>query len=191
VGAGPVGAEKFGVLAAAGAEISVVSPELSEAFASLNTGSATIHQRPFEDSDLDGAFLVVSAAPPAVNQQVLRAAEKRGLFVNAADDKEAATAYLGGVVRRSGITLAISTNGAAPALAGLLRQGLEALLPKELDLWMGKAAELRTLWKSEAGRLPFAERRPALLRALNRLYGACDRRECSPFAGADAPGSSQ
>ena len=57
------------------------------------------------------------------------AADARQVFVNAVDDPANASAYLGGVVRRGGVTLAISTDGHAPALAGLLREGLDALLP--------------------------------------------------------------
>ena len=68
-----------------------------------------------------------------VNRQVLAAAERRQLFVNAVDDPAHATAYLGGVVRRDGVTIAISTDGRAPALAGLLREALDAWLPADLD----------------------------------------------------------
>ena len=53
------------------------------------------------------------------------------MFVNAVDDPPNASAYLGGVVRRAGVTFAVSTNGDAPALAGLLREALEAVLPAE------------------------------------------------------------
>ena len=55
------------------------------------------------------------------------AAAARNLFVNAVDDRASATAYLGGVVRRGDVTIAISTGGAAPALAGLLREAVAAL----------------------------------------------------------------
>ncbi|HWU90192.1 MAG TPA: hypothetical protein VN253_23170, partial [Kofleriaceae bacterium] len=82
----------------------------------------------------------------------------------------AATAYLGAVIRRGEVALAISTGGVAPALAGLLREALEALLPDELDAWIELAARERAAWKQR--RVPIAERRPLLLRALDRLYGA-------------------
>ena len=47
-----------------------------------------------------------------------------------------ASVYLGGVVRREGVTVAISTDGRAPALAGLLREAIDALLPAELQAWL-------------------------------------------------------
>jgi uroporphyrin-III C-methyltransferase/precorrin-2 dehydrogenase/sirohydrochlorin ferrochelatase len=73
------------------------------------------------------------------------------------------------VLRRAGVTLAVSTDGHAPALAGLLREGLEAVLPDDLDRWLAAARRERRKWK--ARRVPMHERRPRLLHALNRLYG--------------------
>jgi len=132
----------------------------------------TIVRRAFEDADLDEAWWVVAAAPPAVNRQVCDAAARRRVFVNAVDDPAHATAYLGGVVRRDGLTLAISTDGRAPALSGLMREALDAWLPADLDRWMATADEARRAWKRDE--VPMARRRPQLLEALNRLY---DREE--------------
>ena len=71
-------------------------------------------------------------------------AKQRQVFVNAVDDPANASAYLGGVVRRAGVTFAISTDGRAPALAGLLREGLDAALPEEeLEAWVAEAERLR------------------------------------------------
>ena len=80
------------------------------------------------------------------------------------------SAYGGGTLRRSGVTFAISTDGQAPALAGLLREGLEAVIPPDADMeaWVAEANRQRPLWR--AARVPITERRPLLLRALNRLY---------------------
>ena len=101
--------------------------------------------------------------------RVAAAAEARQLFVNAVDDPPNASLYLGGVVRRAGMTFAISTDGRAPALAGLLREGLDALLPDaDLERWMDEAARLRARWRAEA--VPLPARRPALLDALIQLY---------------------
>ena len=166
VGAGPVAASKLAALRTSGARITVVAPEMTS---EIETSGARLERRPFHPADLDGAWLVVAAAPPEVNRQVAAAAEERELFVNAVDDPPNASLYLGGVVRRGGVTLAISTDGRAPALAGLLREGLEAVLPQaELQRWMDEAETLRRAWRSD--NVPMAGRRPQLLDALNRLY---------------------
>jgi uroporphyrin-III C-methyltransferase/precorrin-2 dehydrogenase/sirohydrochlorin ferrochelatase len=84
------------------------------------------------------------------------------------------------VVRRDGVTIAISTDGRAPALAGLLREGLDAWLPRELDAWMKASDEARRSWREQA--VPMEARRPQLLETLNKLY---ERK--SPTPNPDTP----
>jgi uroporphyrin-III C-methyltransferase/precorrin-2 dehydrogenase/sirohydrochlorin ferrochelatase len=179
VGGGPVAASKLGSLAAAGARITVVAPDVIDEIAERATqDDVEIVRRGFEPADLDDVFYVVAAAPPDVNRLVAREAASRGLFVNAVDDMENASAYLGGIVRKAGVTIAVSTDGDAPALAGLLREALELLLPDDLDRWMVCAQEARRQWLAE--KVPMAERRPLLLRALNNLYAERERAGVGP-----------
>ncbi|HME92055.1 MAG TPA: bifunctional precorrin-2 dehydrogenase/sirohydrochlorin ferrochelatase [Myxococcaceae bacterium] len=165
VGAGRVAGAKLPALLAAGARVSVIAPEIS---AAVERAPVALDRRHFVPSDLDGAWLVIAAATPEVNREVAAAAEERRIFVNAVDDPQSASAYAGGVVRRGGVTVAISTSGQAPALAGLLREALERLLPQELDRWIEMARELRTDWRRRG--IPIAARRALLLDALNRAY---------------------
>ena len=165
VGGGTVATAKLEGLLAAGALVTVVAPEINSA---MERPGVTLHRRPFTAADLDGVWWVVAAAPPDVNREVQAAAESRQLFVNAVDDPAHATAYLGSVVRRDDVTIAISTGGRAPALAGLLREGLDAWLPQDIERWMQTADRARRFWK-EAG-VPMERRRPLLLETLNRLY---------------------
>jgi len=168
VGGGPVASSKLQGLIDAGARITVVSPDVTPEIAKVDT--VTIHRREFTPADLDGVWFVCAAATPEVNRAVARAADERRIFVNAVDDPPNATAYLGGVVRRAGVTVAISTDGHAPALAGLLREALDSLLPApaELDRWMQEARAIRQEWLANG--VPMEERRPLLLRRLNELY---------------------
>jgi siroheme synthase-like protein len=171
VGGGPVATAKVGALREAEADIMLVAPEpSSELLALAAAGKITLHRRSFEAGDLADVWLVVAAAPPEVNRIVAVAAESQRRFVLAVDDTSAASAYGAGTLRRGGVTLAVSTDGRAPALAGLLREGLEALLPADLDSWTAEAERQRAAWKAAA--IPMAERRPLLLQALNRLYEA-------------------
>lgn len=167
VGAGPVAAGKLRGLLDAGAVVTVVAPDVVPDIAAA---PVDIRRRPFQDGDLDGVCYVVAAAPPDVNREVAEAAHARGLFVNAVDDIASASAYAGAVVRRAGVTIAISTDGDAPALAGLVREALESLLPEDLDQWMTCARDARRTWL--AGGVPMEQRRPLLLLALNELYEA-------------------
>jgi uroporphyrin-III C-methyltransferase / precorrin-2 dehydrogenase / sirohydrochlorin ferrochelatase len=150
VGTGWVAASKLDALVRAGADIRVIDPDA------------------FVPTDLDDAWYVVTAATAEINGRVAEAAEARHIFVNAVDDPPNASAYLGGVIRRAGVTIAISTGGDAPALAGILREGIDALLPPDLDRWAECAREKRRAWKADG--VPMEARRPQLVEALKRLY---------------------
>lgn len=165
VGGGRVAAGKLAGLLADGTDVTVVAPEIR---AELHQPGVTIIRRRFDPADLDDVWYVVAAAPRTVNEQVLAAAEHRRVFVNAVDDPEHASAYAGSVVRRAGVTIAFSTDGRAPALAGLLREALDAWLPADLEAWMVASDEARREWKRDG--VPMEERRPMLLETLNRLY---------------------
>jgi uroporphyrin-III C-methyltransferase/precorrin-2 dehydrogenase/sirohydrochlorin ferrochelatase len=165
VGGGKVAAAKLAALQAAGADITVIAPSVRSV---IDVSGVHVERRGFEPSDLDGAWYVVAAATPAINALVAAAASARRIFVNAVDDKDHASAYLGGVLERGGVTVAFSTEGQAPAIAGLLREGIDALLPQDLDRWVAEAESLRAQWKAEG--VPLEERRKRLLDVLNKIY---------------------
>lgn len=167
VGGGPVATSKLAGLQAAGADVTVVAPETTE---EIRASGVRVEGRPFEEADLDGVWYVVAAATPDVNAAVARAAEARRLFVNAVDDPPNATAYLGGVVRRGGAAIAISTGGRAPALAGLLREGIDAMLPEaaELERWFGEGDALKAVWRRTG--VPMEDRRVQMAEVIAREY---------------------
>ncbi|HET9314119.1 MAG TPA: bifunctional precorrin-2 dehydrogenase/sirohydrochlorin ferrochelatase [Vicinamibacteria bacterium] len=165
VGGGRVAAGKLPALLAAGAQVAVVAPEVRPEF---EAAEVEIWRRSFEPWDVDGAWLVVAAAPPEVNRAVVAAASAQRIFVNAVDDVASASAYTAGVLRRGGLTIAVATEGRAPALAGLVREGLEAVLPDEIESWVTEARRVRE--RQRLAGVPFQQRRPLLLEALNRLY---------------------
>jgi len=177
VGGGPVAAGKLAGLLAEGAHVTVVAPEIRS---ELEQPGVVLERRAFEARDLDQAWYVVAAAPPDVNREVLAAAEHRRVFVNAVDDPSHASAYAGSVVRRAGVTIAFSTDGRAPALAGLLREALDTWLPADLEAWMAAADEARRAWKRDG--VPMEQRRPMLLETLNRLYDAKGQEPPTPNA---------
>jgi uroporphyrin-III C-methyltransferase/precorrin-2 dehydrogenase/sirohydrochlorin ferrochelatase len=165
VGGGPAAAAKLRGLVETGANVVVVAPEICP---EITATPVAREQRPFAESDLDDAVFVVAAATPDVNRRVRAACDARGLFVNAVDDPAVASAYTGGVLRRGGVTLVTSTEGRAPALAGLLREALEALIPEDVEAWVAVARDLRE--RQRAAGTAMGERRPALLEALVALY---------------------
>ncbi len=172
VGGGAVALEKAEALHAAGARVRVVAPGIQPDFARV---ADAMEARPFAEGDLEDAWLVIAAATPDVNRDVKRAADRLRVFVVAVDDVDNCSAIGAAQLRRGGLTLAISSDGRAPALVALLRRALEQVIPEEVHSWVALAEESRVAWK--AGHVPIGERRPLLLRALNALYERSERRE--------------
>jgi siroheme synthase-like protein len=140
VGGGTVGLEKAAGLAACGAAVTVVSPELHESFADLEVEWVA---RRYRTSDLRRAFLVIAATTDrAVNERVHRDAEARGMLCNVADVPELCNFILPAVHRQGPIAVAVSTGGASPALAKRLRSEIAELVgPEHAEL----AEELRAM----------------------------------------------
>jgi precorrin-2 dehydrogenase / sirohydrochlorin ferrochelatase len=135
VGGGPIAARKARDFLTGGARVRVVAPRVVSEIRALlaDTPFLTIVERIFEESDLDGVHLVVTATGDAgVDAHVSKAADTRGLLVNAADDPENCTFYLTSVVRRGPIAVSVSTSGASPALASYLRRRLDSDLEDAL-----------------------------------------------------------
>ena len=166
VGGGEMALEKIPALLASRACITVVAPDIRPEIRQFE--GLRLETRPFQATDLDGVWYVVAAAPPDVNRQVSELAAERQTFVNAVDDLRHADVYLGGVIRRAGFTFALSSDGASPALTALIRRGLERSIPDELEQWLAIGRELRPEWKAE--KIPFRDRRPRLLAAINEWH---------------------
>jgi siroheme synthase-like protein len=103
-----------------------------------------------------------------VNREVAIAADAQARFVVAVDDVRHSSAFGAATFERGGITIALSSSGAAPALVALLRRGLERLVPHDVGQWRELAEGLRPAWR--AAGTPMASRRLALLGAINALY---------------------
>jgi precorrin-2 dehydrogenase/sirohydrochlorin ferrochelatase len=145
VGGGEVAARKLAGLLAAGARVTVISPEVSSEVGRLTAeGRITLLQRPYESGDLAGAFLVIAATDDSpTNAAVWQEAGRLGCLINAVDDPAHSNFILPAVVRRGEVNLAISTGGASPALARRLREQLETQVGPEYGDLAGLMAEMR------------------------------------------------
>jgi uroporphyrin-III C-methyltransferase/precorrin-2 dehydrogenase/sirohydrochlorin ferrochelatase len=112
VGAGQVAQRRVPGLIAAGAIVTVVSPEATPAIEALaDAGELTWVRRRFAGADLDEAWYVVAATDDrTANQAVSAAAEERRIFCVRADDAAAASAWTPAVGRHAGVTVAVLSN---------------------------------------------------------------------------------
>ena len=131
VGGGEVAARKTSLLLNAGAQVTVVSPELGSTLSAW-AEERRIHHRAakFKAGDLEGCALVVAATDDeAVNREVSRLAQARELPVNVVDNPELCSFIMPSIIDRSPVQVAISTGGASPVLARLLRARVESMIP--------------------------------------------------------------
>ncbi len=131
VGGGEIAARKVSLLRQAGAKVTVVAPSLGEALArEVAAGTVSYRAGEFVSADLEGATLVIAATDnEAVNRQVAAAAEARRIPINVVDSPELCSFVMPAIIDRSPLVLAVSSGGAAPVLARLLRARLESLIP--------------------------------------------------------------
>lgn len=170
VGAGTLAESKIESLLRAGADVVAVAPRATRRVAAWSrAGKIRWHRRKFAPRDVAGVALVVAATnSSSENARVFREARRRGIFCNAADDPAHCDFYYPAVVRRGPFQLAISTNGASPALAQRLRRELECQFPAGFGEWV---AHLGTVRKQIfLRRLSLARRR----RLLHRLASSSE-----------------
>ncbi|MEW6646905.1 MAG: siroheme synthase CysG [Pseudomonadota bacterium] len=131
VGGGEVAVRKVGLLLEAGAAVHVVSPALVPALQEqVDSGTITCRRAPFAPTDLDGVALVVAATDDeTVNRQVSDLAQARNLPVNVVDNPSLCSFVMPSIIDRSPVQIAVSTGGASPVLARLLRARLESAIP--------------------------------------------------------------
>jgi siroheme synthase-like protein len=153
VGAGRIAARKIEPLLEAGADVTVVAPDVGEAVRVwAGEGRIRLVERPFTDADVDDAWLVITATDdPAVNRAVFEAGEARRIFVNSADDPANCSFTLMSVVRRGDIVVTIGTNGRSPALATFLKDHVRDEMGPEYETLLELLSEAREEMRS-AGR---------------------------------------
>jgi precorrin-2 dehydrogenase/sirohydrochlorin ferrochelatase len=160
VGGGAVAARKVDGLIAAGAEVVVVAPEISE---QIRARGVRLVERPYRTGDLDEAWLaIVATDDPEVNRAVYAEGEAARMWVNAADDPAACSFTLPAVVRRGPVMVAVSTAGRSPALASWLRDEVAAQVGPEVGLLAEWLSEARGQLKAAGRSTEDVDWRPAL-----------------------------
>ena len=134
VGGGPVAERKAAGLLEAGAEVTIVSPDVTQGLQRLaESGDVRLLERAFEETDLEGATLAFAATDSqGVNQAVSDAASRSGIPVNISDRSNRSDFIVPSSFRKGPLQVAISTGGGSPALARIIRQDLEHAVADEL-----------------------------------------------------------
>lgn len=138
IGGGSVAEEKLYFLFknSPDAHVSVVAPEISGVVLTYaENHDISFHHRKYQAADIGFGDVIIAATDlPDLNLQVRQDARSAGKLINVADKPDLCDFYLGGVVTKGDVKIAISTNGKSPTLAKRLRQLLEINLPDELNV---------------------------------------------------------
>ncbi|MCX7102981.1 MAG: siroheme synthase CysG [Methylobacter sp.] len=131
IGAGEIAARKIELLSRAGANITVIAREISDTVLSQEASHRlTLLEKSFVPEDLGEFRLVVSATDNAeTNQLVAKTATEKNIPVNVVDNPELCSFIFPAIIDRSPIIAAVSSGGAAPVLARLLRAKIETVIP--------------------------------------------------------------
>lgn len=150
VGGGEVAARKADMLLQAGALVTVVAPELGSTLRDAVEHGRVAHvPARFESPQLDGQRLVIAATNDSeTNRAVAAEAEARGLLVNVVDDPDRCRFIVPSIVDRGSVVVAVSTGGASPVLARMLRSRLETLIPAAYGRLAALSAEFRNRVKA-------------------------------------------
>ena len=148
VGGGYVGMEKLSVVLqnAPGGKIRIVASQISDEIKDLVAGmdNVVLIERPYQSSDIDDADIVFAAVnDESVSKQVSGDAKAKGKLVNAADKPALCDFYLGSIVQKGNLKIAISTNGKSPTIAKRVKELLNETLPNEIDELLGNMQKIR------------------------------------------------
>jgi siroheme synthase-like protein len=176
VGAGKVALEKVESLLPTGARLTVVAPQARPEIAVLaHEEKLQWIEREFLPSDIEGAFLVVTATNfPGINHAVYELCVERGVLCNAVDDPPFCDFYFSSIVRRDDLQIAISTAGQSPALAQRLRREIDEQLPEDIGPWLANLGQLR---REVLTQYPAGETRRQLLHELAHR-SVCESESC-------------
>jgi len=138
VGAGNVGLEKLSAMLdnAPAAQVTVVAPTIGEGVRKLaaNHPLVDLQERNFDLNDLEEKDLVIVAINnKEISRSIYQASRSYNLLINVADTPDLCDFYLGSIVQKGNLKIAISTNGKSPTAAKRIKEVLNQALPAELN----------------------------------------------------------
>jgi len=148
IGGGCVGLHKAKILEKNDIAYEALSENYCDGFDAL---ACQRRQKSFEAADLEGFDTVIDATGnPAVMLQLLELKEQRGFLLNVVDVPQACDFYFTSLVRRGRIKVAVSSDGASPAMTQVIRDEIAAMLPQSIAELGEKRAYERALGHIDA-----------------------------------------
>ncbi len=148
VGAGNVGLEKLSAILrnSPNANVTIVAPIIGEEVRALSVNSSSIQffERPFEDSDIVQKDIVICATDDKeLHLHIYQLAKQKGILINVADTPSLCDFYLGSIVQKGDLKIAISTNGKSPTIAKRIKEVMNEIIPNEVDEMLTNMEQIR------------------------------------------------
>ena len=154
VGGGYIGLEKLQTVVknSPATNITLVGITISDEIKAIakEYPNITLQEKPYHFSDLDNKDLIIAAVNDVEIASIIAADSKRkGILINAADKPELCDLYLGSIVQKGNLKIAISTNGKSPTIAKRLKEMLYDILPNQIDDLLNNMQSYRNLLKGD------------------------------------------
>lgn len=138
IGGGNVALEKLNAVLnnSPQTRIRLVATNICEPIRQIAQGYENIEliQRAYNSSDLDTSHIVISAVDDIdVSRQIKEDAARKGKLTNAADKPELCDFYLGSIVKKGNLKIAVSTNGKSPTIAKRVKEAITEMIPDEME----------------------------------------------------------
>lgn len=110
----------------------------------------TLIEKPYHITHLNNADVVIAAVNDInLATIIVTNAKQKGILVNAADKPELCDFYLGSIVKKGNLKIAISTNGKSPTVAKRVKEVFNEVIPEEIDELLKNMAAIRNKLKGD------------------------------------------
>ncbi len=142
VGGGRVAERKSLSLIKAGADVIVISPAVTTRIAKLEVSGTLTHiKRKYKKGDLKGAFIVIAGTSSEETNKTI--SQDAALLTNVIDVPSEGNFIVPSLIRRGPLTIAISTEGASPAISKAIRREMEKLYNAEFARYLRFVESIR------------------------------------------------
>jgi uncharacterized protein len=154
IGGGVIALEKINavLMNSPSTSVKLVAENISDDIYQLikDFGNVTVIQKRYEASDLNYSDLIISAVgDPILSEAISKDAKALGILLNSADKPDLCDFYLGSIVHKGYVKIAISTNGKSPTLAKRLRESFETSFPDEINDSLENLTKIRGYLKGD------------------------------------------
>lgn len=154
VGGGKIAGEKISAILnnSPATQVTLVAPIVSDDILDWQKrfDNLRVVKREFEEADLDNVdFVIVAVNNKNTSLEIKQLAAQRKLITNVADTPDQCDFYLGAIVQKGDLKIAISTNGKSPTFAKRVKETLNDAIPNDVQLILDKLNDIRSQLKDD------------------------------------------